>query len=788
MAFNPEIPAVISTGSVSASRGIDANRAFGELFQGLGQTLDNALTANQQAQTTKMTLDAEDAVDEIAKDRLAAQPELPDVDAEVGQISRFKAAAEQGKIPQSHYMNRLYETSKRLRQKYPMYRDLVDGKLSAAAGTNIGMRLADALDQEKDAVSQQIDDQKKFNRQYAKENQAEIAAGVEMGILPEQNYLSGDYDQATVGRVVGKMKAQQYNLSVKNSELEFESKSMGVQKDKAYMVAQEALDQYKAGVYAVGSQKMKAFLDLQQKVLSDGQVTPEEQMQIDQGLSVLELEVPIGAKEALKPYNKYLTDEQRKDLIAQSTEEIQSLKTFWKDPDTGVALAQERYNKAKVQGETSKLQKSGPILRYQTLVQMGFDKDLVVQMMRNAGTDVENALTTELLTSPDVSLDKMDSVLENEGKTEAQRRVILNNALKNSIDLVTSPATTPEQLDTAIQNLYGSDKAIRLLQDLSKENPTPIFNMLVNPKVTEKMKGTKYWGAYSKWATKQFDDILRPLVQSAKGNMQVFEGYEVQFDEKTGLFNITYDNPNTLDALVMNPVGKYFTTRLQNEMNNYITSMKPIIEESGMPIGQWVANAFETSDIQDIVRDENSWGPAYWGKKLNEAIRKGIDLRTNEQKDMQEDLQDLDDDNPEEFQGKQQKSEVKGRSLIAYANRGATRNLQLTSSLEKKIDNAVADVFGEGYRVEVFSGGQPGKGESKRRTGSIRHDHGKAADVYIYDPSGKRLTPKELDKLKEYWLSNNVGSVGTYMRGGGMHLDEWTKEALRPGMSQTWQY
>jgi uncharacterized protein YcbK (DUF882 family) len=113
----------------------------------------------------------------------------------------------------------------------------------------------------------------------------------------------------------------------------------------------------------------------------------------------------------------------------------------------------------------------------------------------------------------------------------------------------------------------------------------------------------------------------------------------------------------------------------------------------------------------------------------------------------------------------------------------------LTNELENKISTAVSTVFGPGYSVQVFSGGQPKKGTSGRRTGSIRHDQGKAADVYIVGPDGKRVTDTgTLDKLKQYWLANDMGSVGTYMRGAGIHLDEWTKEELLAGMGQSWRY
>jgi len=131
-----------------------------------------------------------------------------------------------------------------------------------------------------------------------------------------------------------------------------------------------------------------------------------------------------------------------------------------------------------------------------------------------------------------------------------------------------------------------------------------------------------------------------------------------------------------------------------------------------------------------------------------------------------------------------------GFTMIRYNNTGAIRNKPVTSELEGKLDTAISSVLGIGYTAEIYSGGQ----EGDRRTGSIRHNadaegKGLAADVRIYNPKGEQITNKEtLDKLKDFWIQNNYGSVGTYMKGMGMHLDVWTADKLKPGMGLTWSY
>lgn len=127
---------------------------------------------------------------------------------------------------------------------------------------------------------------------------------------------------------------------------------------------------------------------------------------------------------------------------------------------------------------------------------------------------------------------------------------------------------------------------------------------------------------------------------------------------------------------------------------------------------------------------------------------------------------------------------------LTYTNQNAIRNLPIAANLEKNISQAIKSVFGEGYRGEIYSGGQPKKGSPGRRTGSIRHDDqgkgGRAADIRVYDPENVLVEGLKLARLGQYWLAKKLGSCGLQMRGGGIHLDEWITPP--PGGSNYWTY
>lgn len=115
-----------------------------------------------------------------------------------------------------------------------------------------------------------------------------------------------------------------------------------------------------------------------------------------------------------------------------------------------------------------------------------------------------------------------------------------------------------------------------------------------------------------------------------------------------------------------------------------------------------------------------------------------------------------------------------GGDWLKYANSGATRNLPLSENLK----NALGFLPELGVTMEVFSGGQPGKGSGKPRVGSTRHDHGNAADVFFYK-DGKRLNwanPQDQPIFQEIvrrGKANGITGFGAgdgYMQPGSMHL------------------
>ena len=123
---------------------------------------------------------------------------------------------------------------------------------------------------------------------------------------------------------------------------------------------------------------------------------------------------------------------------------------------------------------------------------------------------------------------------------------------------------------------------------------------------------------------------------------------------------------------------------------------------------------------------------------------------------------------------------------VRMQNRGATRNQPLDSRLMSVLRSAAEEA---GVDVVVFSGGQDQQGTpGARRTGSIRHDNGLAADVWIYSDGQRLRTSRENPIVAKFIAAcvaagaKGIGAGPGYMDGVGIHVDLWGERAG----SRTW--
>lgn len=114
-----------------------------------------------------------------------------------------------------------------------------------------------------------------------------------------------------------------------------------------------------------------------------------------------------------------------------------------------------------------------------------------------------------------------------------------------------------------------------------------------------------------------------------------------------------------------------------------------------------------------------------------------------------------------------------GGSVI-YRNQGATRRLKVVPALERILLSAANAT---NTHVVIFSGGQD---HTTGTVGSNRHDHGYAADIWIYRDEGRRdqismvsdtHEASEFARAAKQAGAKSIGAGSGYMGGVGMHVD-----------------
>jgi len=110
---------------------------------------------------------------------------------------------------------------------------------------------------------------------------------------------------------------------------------------------------------------------------------------------------------------------------------------------------------------------------------------------------------------------------------------------------------------------------------------------------------------------------------------------------------------------------------------------------------------------------------------------------------------------------------------ILYANQGATRSQPLSDDLVQTL-SYLPEL---GLQAEVFSGGQPTAGNGPR-VGSVRHDHGNAADLFLRkdgqrldwaNPQHQPIFEQVVQRGRAAGLTG-FGAGEGYMQPGSMHV------------------
>jgi hypothetical protein len=799
MAFNDtKNEPIINSGFITSSRGLPPNEAFGELFKGLGNTMNNYLQSKDTETRTNISLDAQSMVEDEAT---KATP--PAVTESVQGIKDLQNAKAQG-MSESEYQTRLMARIKEARTKVPKgYWDVLDSAVASAQGTSTADQLRRARLAEQEALSRKMEanmdsESKAFNTYYG-QNEESIMSQQGLDLYERLFKKKFGLDTANLRElqvVVGAVKGHEADLVKAKAAAEIDEKN----------AFKATATQVWSATNKLMSEANPIFKDFQQRfntAASDNAITDEERAALmpiwSNFRSDIVRKITMQLSAVDDPNVIKLGKEQRANLLSDLNTRLDSWEEMFKSPTAqSLKLLTDSISLRHAVSE-NKLLKAPYVEMYVTAQKMGWKKEDLDDILKgtqsqfgnkNAYDDLQKGLSDALTLGIITNQTTLGQGLKDMGEDATKETKVA--LINKHMEILAKPTATPDQVTQIGEAIFNEDLDTVLEDFARKDNRVALFEKFMNPAVAERLMKSDAAEKFATWANKQMRVIGAEAGDLILDAQKTSEIAKLSFDGKQ--FRLDPISPRGLVATTdLGALWEQYklkdATRAVYNMNKYLRLMDPVWKKEfgeGYDAGSIMVNIMG----QDVNKTVKS------GSLLSNMLETVGQHLTGPEGPLGEDTMDKakknlppDGSNMQPSDDHSEAPSMTGRSLVSYANEGATRNLDLTNELEGKISTAVSTVLGDGYTAQVFSGGQPKKGTSKKRTGSIRHDEGKAADVYIIGPNGKRVTDtKVLDKLKEYWLKNDMGSVGTYMRGAGMHLDEWTKEELLAGMGQTWKY
>ena len=794
-AFNESLnQPIIETNLSNASRGMPANEAYGDLFSGLGKTLSNVVNAYDESNQVKIEMAADAAVNGVVESNMP-----PALQEGIDGLNSLAEAKAQGAISEVKFLTDSNLAAKRLRSQFPEgYGPQIERAIASAAGASTANDLRKARLAEFRAAAEAGSDEMKNMREWMEgvDNSKyfldatvqESFKALTGGMTVEQMMLNPDPAQFNKLKLaVAQRKSVDANYERVKTEI-----------DATKMVTNQQAETVVNTVISnsFNAEINKPFGDYLQKTVaasdpnSPGGVewTPEEAQMAAQAFTKFKIQSQRDLNTLFSETG--ITSDVQKNVQDRMDRLMQTYEQALTDGQLGMLNAASNAHKGRMHAAAKELIGSSDIFASIAVAkEVGVPPEVINSLFINDRNTEE--MVTQLKSPAVLSIVTGKSSISNALDTISGYEKNMAPVAKGVFDrlsmILNSPVNTPEGVAAAAVQIFDK-KNEDALNRIAAENRAGVFEQLMSPVVIEKLKQSGNQQAIDfamAWGTAQFDALTKRsrdiAIDAAENRVWVdvkFDGDKfvvLPRDRTWGEFMTQLSPPNWEAAQAQE------AQKAVSDLNRYMAAMKPLWESQGMDAT--TAMAYMMNDINKVQKNPTflqSVGRAMWqfigGSEAEAAIPK------------EGEKPGLPDKKPSEKESLN-KGPASGKSIVSYANQSATRNLKLTNELESKIDGAVRTVFGEGYSVQVFSGGQPKKGSGGKRTGSIRHDEGKAADIYIVGPDGKRVTDTAvLDKLADYWEQNNLGSVGTYMRGGGIHLDEWQKEELLAGMGQRWTY
>jgi hypothetical protein len=625
MAFNEtDNQDIIQSGFITSSKGTDGNRAYGQLFEGMANTLNNGLQAFDVQTRTSIEMDASKEVNSIAEGGLP-----PSLQKELGIVSRYKSAKDQGSMPNLEFDTKMAQLSKSLKTKYPVgYHSMIDDQIASAAGTNSANRARqEALAAEQAAMEGSSKAEKARTDFMDKEENRKVLSS-QQGRDLYKDMTGKDFDPQTAS--IEEMRAVVMVKTGQEATHAFNMEASKRKKDDAKLAAGALIQSTLQQQMSEANPIFRKFRTQLEQAGADGQIDDNERMAMRAAWMDFKAGFRVERDKFLYQSGhegiSQLTDQDLKELQAGSETALAGYESIFESPTAQNLKMLEDNNRLLFESSKSafltnpEYKTMGSYLR---LKGMGFDPLTLDELMKNSGKqgekspydlmeeEIGKAITLGVasgkfslmdgfkMAGADVSPTSKKAIIQNWGNLLAKPDV---------------PANDKVMLAEAVFADGNKD----LLDQYAKNDPMQLFRLLVNPEVTTAMLSNEQAKVqYMEWANAQSLSFARRLGKqledsqiSAEMGVLKFDGTRFSIDENilgsivpklgslTGIGNAV--------ATTGWEVSKLRDMRKQVEqMNAYIGQMEPIWKEMGWETQEGLLNAINSDPTK--ARKEGNW-------------------------------------------------------------------------------------------------------------------------------------------------------------------------------------
>lgn len=774
--FAPQIPDTGIPDMTGNSRGTGPDQTFEALFKGLSETATNVVGIKDAENQSAIEADAQTMFESVNNEFGVQAP--AGVTDGLDKMQALQNALEQGKLSEVNYYGRLATLSKQLRTKYPGYESIVDAKIQAVTGTRPANAYRDAIFQELANNAESASNTEKFQRQYIKENEAEI------GLIYGDDFFQNPskYDFEEVQSKVARMKGDKYRIDAETSELglmakrgEYNEKRAAKAIDSEYtLLTQTALNR------AIGANQASFQSTLDTFVAKGAPTGPE----LDQFISsISQVENDLRAQLTLVGRQKYVSN----GLV--SAEQM--------NKSVEAALYPITEAKKAILGGDFKL-----AAKYATINKSISDQaanDLLADPTIRAGaglTTLNNTLGEEFFGQNaakinDIAMEIVGRTMSGQSNDIVRKTVehgdskLTKETIKTSFKAIVNPNLQGEEFHNVVDQYFGPS-AIDFMSPkvVASEDLLTVYTQFLRPEVTQAIfsKGSEEDKQnYVNWAMSKAAAI--PEFRNAAGDVNFMmgaakSGYGVPGYAKSLIF----DEKN-LRLGIVNDTGEYFQDKTVNAFNKVISVLKPIVDAQG-------ADGVET--VKQFVKNLNVQVDSPFWDEVDKAIqgsgetgdlpgKAGQDSLDNQNLVGLGDLASVDFENEREQYDVLDETDTEPHKpsgggladLVPSRARGYDPDLK---GLRPELRSGLIDLQNAwGRELPIVSGYRdPVRNKKAGGAKHSQHMHGNAVDIDV-----RGLSREEIVDLIRLARSKGFGGVGVYGE-RSLHLDKGSVRAWGP--------